>query len=61
MEGRHFFRYKKREQEKREQVEIHSCKNEVRKFYQIAKRLTEGYKPGAFSCKDEKGVFVGGC
>ena len=32
--------------------------NDVRKFYQNVKRLTEGYKPGVSSCKDENGNLV---
>ena len=34
---------------------MYRCRNEARKFYQEVKRLTEGYKPGACSCKDENG------
>ena len=55
-------RCKKREQErhKREEVAKHRCRNDVRKFYQKVKRLTEGYKSGASSCEDEKGNLVAG-
>ena len=36
-----------------EEVEMHRCRNDARKFYQKVKRLTEGLKPGASSCKDK--------
>ena len=58
---RHVFsRWKKREQERREheEVEMHRCTNDARKFYQKVKRLTEGYKQRATSCKDENGNLV---
>ena len=34
------------------------CRNNARKFYQKVKRLTEGYKLEASSCKNEHGNFV---
>ena len=34
------------------------CRNDAPKFYQKFKRVTEGHKPGASSCKDEKGNLV---
>ena len=37
---------------------MHRCRNDARKFYQKLKRLTEGYKPGASSGKDENGNLV---
>ena len=47
-------RRKKKEHERREreEFEMHRCRNGARKFYQKVKRLTEGYKLGASSCKD---------
>ena len=51
------FRCKKREQ-KHEVVEMYRCRNDARKFYQKFKRLTEGYKPGVSSCKDEHGNLI---
>ena len=57
---RRLFRCKKRELDRREQVDMHRCRNDARKFYQNVKRLTEGYKPAAFFCKDEKGNLVTG-
>ena len=37
---------------------MYRCRNDARKFYQKVKCLTEGYKPGASSCKDENGNLV---
>ena len=56
-EERRLFRRKKREQERREreEIEMYRSRNDVRKLYQKVKRLTEGHKPGASSCKDEHG------
>ena len=33
-------------------------RNEVRKFYQKDNRLTQGFKPGPFACKDKDGNLV---
>ena len=54
------FRRKKKEQKRSEpeEVEMHRCRNDARKFYQKAKCLTEGIKLGASSCKDENGNLV---
>ena len=59
-EGRRLLRRKKREQERhdREQDKMYRCRNDDRKFYQKVKRLTEGYKPGASSCKYGRGNLV---
>ena len=37
---------------------MYRCRNDARKSYQKFKRLTEGYKPEASSCKDEHGNLV---
>ena len=42
-----------RHQVERKEIEMYKCRNDARKFYQKLKLLTEGYKPGASSCKDE--------
>ena len=49
-----------REQERREreETEMHRCRNDALKLYQKVKRLTDGYKPGASSCKGEYGNLV---
>ncbi|XP_037957054.1 uncharacterized protein LOC119686977 [Teleopsis dalmanni] len=54
------FRRKKRDQERREREEIEVCRNrnDARKFYQKVNRLTQGFKPGASTCKDENGNLV---
>ena len=59
-EERRLFRRKKREQERREREELEQSRNrnDARKFYQQVKRLTEGFKPGAYTCKDEEGNLV---
>ena len=59
-EERRHFKGKKREQEnhEREEVEMHRCMNKARKFDQKVKHLTEDYKFGASTCKDENGYLV---
>ena len=37
---------------------MHRCRNDARKCYQNVKRLTEGYYPGASSCKVENENLV---
>ena len=37
---------------------MHRYRNDARKFYQKVKRLTEGNKSGASSCKDKNGNLV---
>ena len=37
---------------------MYGCRNDARKFYQKVMHLTEGYKTGGSSCKDEHGNLV---
>ena len=37
---------------------MYRFRNDARKFYQQIKRPTEGFKPGASSCKYENGNLV---
>ena len=59
-EERRIIRRKKSEQERREreEIEIYRSRNDAQKFIKNVKRLTEGCKPGASSCRDEKGNLV---
>ena len=59
-EERRLFKRKKREAEKRvcEEMEMHMDRNEARKFFQKIKRLSDGFKTGAKSCKDAHGNMV---
>ncbi|XP_037928856.1 uncharacterized protein LOC119663271 [Teleopsis dalmanni] len=58
--GRCLFRRKKRDQERREQEKIEVCRNrnDGSKFYRKVNRLTQGFKPGASTCKDENSNLV---
>ena len=57
---RRLIRRKNEEQErrKREEIEMFGSKNDAQKFFKEVKRLTEGFKPGASSCRDERGNLV---
>ena len=55
-EERRLVRRKKRQQERREREAIEM--NGVQTFFLSVKRLTEGFKPGASSCRDERGNLV---
>ena len=57
---RRLFRRHKRgkERHQREEVDLHRCRIDVRKFYQNFKLLIESHKPGAPLCKDENGHLV---
>ena len=59
-EERRLIRCKKRQQERREREEIKIYRNrsETQKFFKNVKRLTEGFKPGASSCRDERDKLV---
>ena len=59
-EERRIIRQKKREAEIREceELEMLANRNNARKFYQKVRRLTEGFKTGAFSCKNKDGDLV---
>ncbi|XP_054745958.1 uncharacterized protein LOC129250353 [Anastrepha obliqua] len=59
-EERRNIRQKKREGEIREceELEMLANRNSARKFYQKVRRLTEGFKTGAFSCKNKDGDLV---
>ena len=55
-EERRLIRRKRMEQERREleEIEMYSSRNDAQKFFKNVKRLTEGFKPGASSCRDER-------
>ncbi|XP_054745770.1 uncharacterized protein LOC129250151 [Anastrepha obliqua] len=59
-EERRIIRQKKRETEIREceELEMLANRNNARKFYQKVRRLTEGFKTGAFSYKNKDGDLV---
>ena len=59
-EERRLIRRKKREQERREREEIdmHRSRNDAQKFFKNLKRLMEGFKPGASTCRNERGNLV---
>ena len=59
-EERRLIKRRKREQEGREheEIEMYRSRNDVQKFFKNVKRLTEGFKPGASSCRDERGNLV---
>lgn len=44
--------------QEREDVEIRKSKNDARKLYKELKRLTEDFKNGASSCRDENGNLI---
>lgn len=54
------FRRKKREHERREceMIECSRSRNDARNFYKRVKRLTQGFKTGAYACKDDDGNLV---
>jgi hypothetical protein len=51
-EKRRLIKRKKREREQ-EEVELCRTENDARNFYKKLKRLTEGSRPRAASCKDK--------
>ena len=61
-EERRLIRHKKREQERRDREEIgmYKSRNDAEKFFKNVKHLTEGFKPGASACRDERGNLVTG-
>ena len=59
-EERPLIRRRKREQRRREreEIEMYKSRNDAQKFFKNAKRLTEGFKSGASSCRIERGYLV---
>ena len=59
-EERRLIKRKNRKQERREREEIEMCRsrNDAQRFCKNVKGLTEGFKPGAFSCRDARGSLV---
>ena len=59
-EERHLFRRKKHEFVKAEceDIEMHGSRNDARKFFQMIKRMSEGFKSKASFCKDQDGNMV---
>ena len=58
--ARRISRRKKRKLEKQERVELEKLResNEVRKFYQKVKHLTQSFKPDPSACKDKNGYIA---
>ena len=50
----------KRDQERREcdEIEMYRSRNDAQKFFKNVKSLTEGFKPSASFCRDERGNLV---
>ena len=59
-EERHLFRRKKHEFVKAEceEIEMHGSRNDARKFFQMIKRMSEGFKSKPSFCKDQDGNMV---
>ena len=59
-EERRLIKRKKRKQERREreEIEMYRSSNDAQKFFKNVKRLREGFKPGASSCRDKRGNLV---
>ena len=53
----HLFRRKKNEfvKAKCEEIEMHGSRNDARKFFQMIKRMSDGFKSKASFCKDQDG------
>ena len=59
-EERHLFRRTRHEFVKADcgEIETHGSRNDARKFFQKIKRMSEGFKTGAFFCKDQDGNLM---
>ena len=42
----------------REEIEMYKSRNDAQKVFKNVNRLTEGFKPAASSCRDERGNLV---
>ena len=59
-EEKRLIRRKKRERKRRlrEEIEMYRSRNDAQKFFKNVKRLTEGLKHGASSCRYERGNLL---
>ena len=48
----------KQKKREREEIEMYRSRNDAQKFFKNIKRLTEGFKREASSCRDERGNLM---